>query len=82
MQVQRRKRSLLQTHLHSPGLPSLSGHFCSLHGLLRGRHGDLSTRRDITDIVDSAPVVVCLGEVAPKGTVVNLGSNVSHPGFQ
>lgn len=26
------------------------------------RHGDLSTRRDITDIVDSAPVVVCLGE--------------------
>lgn len=42
------------------------------------RHGDLSTRRDITDIVDSAPVVVCLGEVAPKGTVVNLGSNVSY----
>ncbi|CAJ1380200.1 unnamed protein product [Effrenium voratum] len=42
------------------------------------RHGDLSTRRDITDIVDSAPVVVCLGEVAAKGTVVNLGSNVSY----
>ncbi|CAK9049085.1 unnamed protein product [Durusdinium trenchii] len=42
------------------------------------RHGDLSTRRDITDIVDSAPVVVCLGEVAPSGTVVNLGSNVSY----
>jgi len=42
------------------------------------RHGDLSTRRDITDIVDSAPVVVCLGEIAAKGTVVNLGSNVSY----
>lgn len=42
------------------------------------RHGDLSTRRDITDIVDSAPVVVCLAEVAPSNTVVNLGSNVSY----
>eukprot|EP00933_Yihiella_yeosuensis_P067619 TRINITY_DN7255_c0_g3_i1.p1 TRINITY_DN7255_c0_g3~~TRINITY_DN7255_c0_g3_i1.p1 ORF type:complete len:387 (-),score=54.90 TRINITY_DN7255_c0_g3_i1:159-1319(-) len=42
------------------------------------RHGDLSTRRDITDIVDSAPVVVCLAAVAPSGTVVNLGSNVSY----
>ena len=42
------------------------------------RHGDLSTRRDITDIVDSAPVVVCLAEVAPTNTVVNLGSNVSY----
>ena len=71
----------VQTYLHTPRLPFL-GHFCSPQWLLPGRHGDLSTRRDITDIVDSAPVVVCLGEVAPKGTVVNLGSNVSHPGLQ
>lgn len=42
------------------------------------RHGDLSTQRDITDIVDSAPVVVCLAEVAPSGTVVNIGSNISY----
>lgn len=41
-------------------------------------HGDLSTSRDITDIVDSAPVVVCLAEVAPSGTVVNIGSNMSY----
>jgi len=42
------------------------------------RHGDISTHRDITDIVDSAPVVACLAEVAPSGTVVNLGSNMSY----
>lgn len=42
------------------------------------RHGDLSTQRDMTDIVDSAPVVVCLAETAPSGTVVNLGSNVTY----
>jgi len=41
-------------------------------------HGDISTRRDITDIVDSAPVVACLAEVAPSGTVVNMGSNISY----
>merc|ERR1740121_2661007 len=41
-------------------------------------HGDISTRRDITDIVDSAPVVVCLAENAPSGTVVNVGSNTSY----
>mmetsp|Transcript_49334 Transcript_49334/g.139249 ORF Transcript_49334/g.139249 Transcript_49334/m.139249 type:complete len:374 (+) Transcript_49334:1-1122(+) len=42
------------------------------------RHGDISTQRDITDIVDSAPVVVCLAESAPRGTVVNVGSNVTY----
>lgn len=42
------------------------------------RHGDISTRRDITDIVDSAPVVACLAEVAESGTVVNVGSNISY----
>merc|ERR1740121_3145934 len=42
------------------------------------RHGDISTRRDITDIVDSAPVVACLAEVAPSLTVVNVGSNISY----
>merc|ERR1712046_373639 len=42
------------------------------------RHGDISTRRDITNIVDSAPVVVCLAEVAPSGTAVNVGSNISY----
>jgi len=42
------------------------------------RHGDISTRRDITDIVDSAPVVACLAESAPSGTVVNIGSNISY----
>lgn len=42
------------------------------------RHGDISTRRDITDIVDSAPVVVCLAESAPSLTVVNIGSNISY----
>jgi len=41
-------------------------------------HGDISTRRDITDIVDSAPVVACLAEVAESGTVVNVGSNISY----
>lgn len=41
-------------------------------------HGDISTQRDITDIVDSAPVVVCLAETAPSGTVVNIGSNMSY----
>mmetsp|Transcript_60073 Transcript_60073/g.130285 ORF Transcript_60073/g.130285 Transcript_60073/m.130285 type:complete len:372 (-) Transcript_60073:27-1142(-) len=42
------------------------------------KHGDISTRRDITEIVDSAPVVICLAEIAPSGTVVNVGSNVSY----
>merc|ERR1740121_1640147 len=42
------------------------------------KHGDISTRRDITDIVDSAPVVVCLAEHAPSLTVVNIGSNISY----
>lgn len=42
------------------------------------RHGDLTTHRDITDIVDSAPVVVCLAEVAPRESVVNIGSNISY----
>jgi len=41
-------------------------------------HGDISTKRDITDIVDSAPVVVCLAETAPSETVVNIGSNMSY----
>lgn len=41
-------------------------------------HGDISTERDITDIVDSAPVVICLAETAPSGTVVNIGSNTSY----
>merc|ERR1712072_1564377 len=38
----------------------------------------ITTRRDITDIVDSAPVIACLAEVAPSGTVVNVGSNISY----
>merc|ERR1712070_1187211 len=42
------------------------------------QHGDISTQRDITDIVDSAPVVICLGETAPSGTVVNIGSNMTY----
>lgn len=42
------------------------------------RHGDISTQRDITDIVDSAPVIACLGERAPSGTAVNIGSNISY----
>jgi len=42
------------------------------------KHGDVSTRRDITDIVDSAPVVACLAETAPSETVVNIGSNISY----
>lgn len=42
------------------------------------QHGDITTRRDITDIVDSAPVVACLAEVAESGTVVNVGSNISY----
>jgi len=42
------------------------------------QHGDISTSRDITDIVDSAPVVACLAEVAESGTVVNIGSNISY----
>jgi nucleoside-diphosphate-sugar epimerase len=41
-------------------------------------HGDISTQRDITDIVDSAPVVICLAETAPSGTVVNIGSNMTY----
>merc|ERR1712187_582860 len=41
-------------------------------------HGDLSNKGDITAIVDSAPVVVCLAEAAPSGTVVNVGSNISY----
>jgi nucleoside-diphosphate-sugar epimerase len=42
------------------------------------KHGDISTSRDITDIVDSAPVVACVAEVAESGTVVNVGSNISY----
>lgn len=78
---QRLTRRKLQVQVYSPSSSFLSLRSV-LYSLLRrnGRHGDLSTRRDITDIVDSAPVVVCLGEIAAKGTVVNLGSNVSHHG--
>eukprot|EP00928_Gymnodinium_smaydae_P071295 TRINITY_DN54921_c0_g1_i1.p1 TRINITY_DN54921_c0_g1~~TRINITY_DN54921_c0_g1_i1.p1 ORF type:complete len:410 (+),score=66.12 TRINITY_DN54921_c0_g1_i1:127-1356(+) len=57
-----RQMALVERHLQDPVI----------------RHGDISTRRDITDIVDSAPVVVCLAEVADSGTVVNIGSNVSY----
>lgn len=42
------------------------------------QHGDIATKRDITDIVDSAPVVVCVAATAPSGTVVNIGSNISY----
>lgn len=38
------------------------------------RHGNIGTRRDITDIRDSAPAVVCFAETAAAGEVVNVGS--------
>jgi GDP-mannose 4,6-dehydratase len=41
------------------------------------RHGTLSTLRDITDIRDSGPAVVCFTETAEPGTVVNVGSGRS-----
>lgn len=42
------------------------------------KHGDISTKRDITDITDSAGVFICLPEVAPPGTVVNVGSSMTY----
>ena len=41
-------------------------------------HGNLATKRDITDARDSAPAVICVAETAPSGTVVNVGSNTSY----
>eukprot|EP00927_Polykrikos_kofoidii_P080347 TRINITY_DN77218_c0_g1_i1.p1 TRINITY_DN77218_c0_g1~~TRINITY_DN77218_c0_g1_i1.p1 ORF type:complete len:398 (+),score=45.55 TRINITY_DN77218_c0_g1_i1:27-1196(+) len=42
------------------------------------QHGDISTLRDITDVRDSAPVFMCLPEVALSGTVVNVGSSQTY----
>jgi nucleoside-diphosphate-sugar epimerase len=40
-------------------------------------HGTISTLRDITDIRDSGPAVVCMTETAESGTVANVGSGRS-----
>merc|ERR1719321_1473127 len=67
-------------HLATRGVEALALHEFSRqiamieHGLQEPviKHGDLTTKRDITDVTDSAPVMACLLEVAPSGTAVNF----------
>jgi len=73
-------------HLATRGVESLALHEFSrqIAMIERGMqdpvimHGELSTQRDITDIKDSAPVFICLPDVAPAGTVVNIGSAMTY----
>jgi len=73
-------------HLATRGVESLALHeFARQIAMIeRGlqspviKHGNLSNMRDITDIDDSARVVICLAEIAPSRTVVNIGSNLSY----
>jgi GDP-mannose 4,6-dehydratase len=73
-------------HLATRGVESLALHEFSrqIAMIERGlqepviKHGEISTQRDITDIKDSAPVFICLPDVTPPGTVVNVGSGMTY----
>ena len=42
------------------------------------RHGNLESRRDMTDVLDSAPVYIKLLEKSPPGQAYNMGSGMSY----